>query len=122
MDQTRVPCTAARGEGERVLALESREGTRASRRVEEGLSRALSGGGEKPSPAIVRSGLPGLEGAGEADSRLLHRERAMVCDLASCTIRLAESTEAEPQVWRNRAERGPTEGPSGSQQRADGST
>ena len=26
----------ARGEGERVLALESREGTRASRRVEEG--------------------------------------------------------------------------------------
>ena len=28
----------ARGEGERVLALESREGTRASRRVEEGLS------------------------------------------------------------------------------------
>ena len=34
-----------RGEGERVLALESREGTRASRRVEEGLSRSLSGGG-----------------------------------------------------------------------------
>ena len=33
-----------RGEGERVLALESREGTRASRRVEEGLSRSLSGG------------------------------------------------------------------------------
>ena len=31
------------GEGERVLALESREGTRASRRVEEGLSRSLSG-------------------------------------------------------------------------------
>ena len=29
----------ARGEGERVLALESGEGTRASRRVEEGLSR-----------------------------------------------------------------------------------
>ena len=37
------------GEGERVLALESREGTRASRRVEEGLSRSLSGGGGKPS-------------------------------------------------------------------------
>ena len=36
-------------EGERVLALESREGTRASRRVEEGLSRSLSGGGGKPS-------------------------------------------------------------------------
>ena len=35
----------ARGEGERVLALESREGTRASRRVEEGLSRYFSGGG-----------------------------------------------------------------------------
>ena len=33
----------ARGEGERVLTLESREGTRASRRVEEGLSRSLSG-------------------------------------------------------------------------------
>ena len=28
------------------MALESREGTRASRRVEEGLSRSLSGGGE----------------------------------------------------------------------------
>ena len=39
----------ARGEGERVLALESREGTRASRRVEEGLSRSLLGGGGKPS-------------------------------------------------------------------------
>ena len=31
------------------MALESREGTRASRRVEEGLSRSLSGGGGKPS-------------------------------------------------------------------------
>ena len=37
------------GEGERVMALESREGTRASRRVEERLSRSLSGGGGKPS-------------------------------------------------------------------------
>ena len=37
------------GEGERVVALESREGTRASRRVEEGLSRSFSGGGGKPS-------------------------------------------------------------------------
>ena len=36
-----------RGEGERVLALESREGTRATRRVEEGLSRSFSGGGVK---------------------------------------------------------------------------
>ena len=39
----------ARGEGERVLALESREGTRASRRVEEGLSRSFLGSGGKPS-------------------------------------------------------------------------
>ena len=38
----RVHRIHARGEGERVLALESREGTRASRRVEEGLSRSLS--------------------------------------------------------------------------------
>ena len=47
-------CLDARGEGERVLALESREGTRASRRVEEGLSRSFSGGGGKascPSPS-----------------------------------------------------------------------
>ena len=35
----------AHGEGERVMALESQEGTRASRRVEEGLSRSFSGGG-----------------------------------------------------------------------------
>ena len=34
----------ARGEGERVMALESREGTRASRRVEEGLSRRGAAG------------------------------------------------------------------------------
>ena len=34
----------ARGEGERVMALESREGTRAMRRVEEGLSRSFSWG------------------------------------------------------------------------------
>ena len=38
----------ARGEGERVLALESRVGTRASRRVEDGLSRSLSGGAGNP--------------------------------------------------------------------------
>ena len=37
------------GDGDRVMALESREGTRASRRVEEGLSRSFSGGGGKPS-------------------------------------------------------------------------
>ena len=39
----------ARGEGERIMALESQEGTRASRRVEEGLSRSFSAGGGKPS-------------------------------------------------------------------------
>ena len=39
----------ARGEGERVMALESWEGTRASRRVEEGLSMSFSGCGGKAS-------------------------------------------------------------------------
>ena len=39
----------ARGEGERIMALESQEGTRASRRVEEGLSKSLLEGGGKPS-------------------------------------------------------------------------
>ena len=39
----------ARSEGERVIALESWEGTRASRGVEEGLSRSFSGCGGKPS-------------------------------------------------------------------------
>ena len=33
----------AHGEGERVMALESREGNRASTRIEEGLSRSFSG-------------------------------------------------------------------------------
>ena len=37
------------GEGERVLALESREGTRASRGVEEGHSRSFCGCGGKAS-------------------------------------------------------------------------
>ena len=46
----------ARGEGERVMALESQEGTRASRRVEEGLSRSFSGGGGRASALC-----PGLE-------------------------------------------------------------
>ena len=41
----------ARGEGERVLALESREGTRASRPVEEGLSRSISGCAVYTAPA-----------------------------------------------------------------------
>ena len=39
----------ARGEGERVIALESWEGTRASRHVEEGLSRSFSRCSRKPS-------------------------------------------------------------------------
>ena len=39
----------ARGKGVRVMALESWEGTRASRRIEEGLSRSFSGCGGKPS-------------------------------------------------------------------------
>ena len=39
----------ARGEKERVIVLESWEGTRASRRVEEGLSRSFSGCSGKPS-------------------------------------------------------------------------
>ena len=38
-----------RGEGERVIALESWEGTGASRHVEEELSRSFSGCGGKPS-------------------------------------------------------------------------
>ena len=37
------------GDGERVIALESREGTRASRRIEEGLSRSFLGCGRKTS-------------------------------------------------------------------------
>ena len=41
----------ARGEGERVLALESREGTRVSRRLEEGLSRPWEA---QSSPRVAR--------------------------------------------------------------------
>ena len=43
------PGLHARGEGERVLALESREGTRASRHFAAGLSKSFSSGGGKPS-------------------------------------------------------------------------
>ena len=43
--EVRSPCG---GDGDRVMALESREGNRASRRV-EGLSRSFSEGGGKPS-------------------------------------------------------------------------
>ena len=42
-------CLHARGEKERVIVLESWEGTRASRRVEEGLSMSFSGCSGKPS-------------------------------------------------------------------------
>ena len=42
-------CLHARVEKERVIVLESWEGTRASRRVEEGLSRSFSGCSGKPS-------------------------------------------------------------------------
>ena len=43
-----------RGEGERVIVLESWEGTRASRRVEEGLSRSFSACG----PLLLQEGSP----------------------------------------------------------------
>ena len=42
-------CLHAHGEGELVITLELWEVTRASRRIEEGLSRSFSGGGGKPS-------------------------------------------------------------------------
>ena len=42
-------CLHARGEKERFIVLESWEGTRASRRVEEGLSMSFSGCSGKPS-------------------------------------------------------------------------
>ena len=42
-------CLHARGEKESVIVLESWEGTRASRRVEEGLSMSFSGCSGKPS-------------------------------------------------------------------------
>ena len=42
-------CLHARGEKERVIVLESWEGTRASRHVEEGLSMSFSGCSGKPS-------------------------------------------------------------------------
>ena len=51
----------ARGEEKRVMALESREGTRASRRVEEGLSRSLSGG--------VRGAQEGCQGPSRPSGR-----------------------------------------------------
>ena len=56
----------APGVGERVLALESREGTRASRRVEEGLSRSFSGGGGNPRfPRLLPGTLGNFQGASE---------------------------------------------------------
>ena len=67
----------ARGEGERVLALESREGTRASRRVEEGLSRSLSGG-RRENPRFPRI-LPGTLGAGGLPVTLWAPEVSLQC-------------------------------------------
>ena len=52
-------CLHARCEKFRVIVLESWEGTRASRRVEEGLSRSLSGGWKmKKTPNSVPLGCP----------------------------------------------------------------
>ena len=53
----------ARGEGERVIALASWQGTRASRHVEEGLSRSFLGCSGKPSFPSTSAG----------DLRELHR-------------------------------------------------
>ena len=51
----------ARGEGERIMALESQEGTRALRPVEEGLSRSFFGCGRKPLfPSTFAGGLKEL--------------------------------------------------------------
>ena len=63
----------ARGEGERVLALESREGTRASRRVEEGLSRSLSGGGGISHTIVLAWRIPGTGEPGGLPSMGSHR-------------------------------------------------
>ena len=49
-------CLHAHGEEELVITLESWEVTRASRRVEEGLSRSFSGGGGKPSFPLTSAG------------------------------------------------------------------
>ena len=89
----RLPTKAS--EGERVIVLESWEGTRASRRVEEGLSRSFSACGGKPSfpstsPGDLRE-LPRVplrrEGLGprdalKKDSRGLSRGAAGAPDLA----------------------------------------
>ena len=55
-------CLHAHGEGELVITLEPWEVTRASRRVEEGLSRSFSGGGGKPSfPSTSAGDYPGTQ-------------------------------------------------------------
>ena len=55
-----------RGEGERFIALESWEGTRASRRIEEGLLRSFSGCSGKPSfPSTSAGDLRERPGASE---------------------------------------------------------
>ena len=54
----------ARGEGQRVMALESREGTRASRRVEEGLScLSLGAAGNPRFPRLLPGTLGNFPGS-----------------------------------------------------------
>ena len=91
------------------MALESREGTRASRRVEEGLSRSLSGGGGKPSCPSPSAGdlreLPRVPLRGEASCGVggASRDSAL---LPSREPDLLEPTEwpqgsqASSSVWR----------------------
>ena len=67
-------CLHARGEEERVIVLESWEGTRASRRVEEGLSMSFSGCSGKPSFPPTSAGdlreLPRVPMRGEGRCRV----------------------------------------------------
>ena len=76
---------AQNGEGERVLALESREGTRASRRVEEGLSRSFSGGGGKPSCPSPSAGDPWT--ARRSNQSIL-KEISPACSLEGLMLKL----------------------------------
>ena len=79
-------CLHAHGEGELVITLESWEVTRASRRVEEGLSRSFSGGGGKPSFPSTSAG----------DYRELTRVPPLEMRPSSIAPNPAESREALP--------------------------